>query len=106
MIQSSAVTWELTPSPATAWAPSYPPAARPPSHFLVAKGRTDEAGTVVREIEGDGAPIAARLEEIARSLRENDTSRLRDLLDRRFVLVPIAWAEIGLAVFQRLAEMG
>lgn len=70
--------------------------------FLVAAGRPDRAAQALRRIEGPGVDTGVRLAEIQVSPRGGDRSRLADLLDRRFVLLPVVWAGIGLAVFQQL----
>jgi MFS transporter, SP family, sugar:H+ symporter len=72
-----------------------------PRH-LVATGRLDAARDVLREIEGASADVDARVTEIRHALDTGHRPRLRDLLDRRFGLLPIVWAGIGLAVFQQL----
>lgn len=72
-----------------------------PRH-LVATGRTDAAREVLREIEGPDADVDARVTEIRHGIDTGHRPRVRDLADRRFGLLPIVWAGIGLAVFQQL----
>ena len=70
--------------------------------YLVAAGKTDEARKVLREVEEPGTDVDAQVDAISRSLTEGPRSRLRDLVSRRFGLLPIVWVGIGLAVFQQL----
>jgi sugar porter (SP) family MFS transporter len=70
--------------------------------YLVAAGRVEQARGVLRDVEGAEVDVDARVAQISRSLASGRTGRLRDLLDRRFALLPIVWAGIGLAVFQQL----
>jgi MFS transporter, SP family, sugar:H+ symporter len=70
--------------------------------YLVAAGRDEQARAVLREVEGADLDADARVAQIRDSLASGRASRLRDLLDRHFALLPIVWAGIGLAVFQQL----
>ncbi|NPD29085.1 sugar porter family MFS transporter [Corallococcus exiguus] len=67
--------------------------------FLVAKGREQEALSVLSDIEGDAAP--AKVVEIRRSLRTNYTPHLADLKGGRFGFLPIVWIGIVLAMLQQ-----
>lgn len=73
--------------------------------YLVAKGRTDEARSVLQQVLGLGAGSAAALEQklrdIEASLRSQFHPRLRDLRGPRFGLLPVVWIGIGLSVFQQ-----
>ena len=71
-------------------------------HYLVKAGRRQEARLALIDIEGPEADIETRLADIENALRTDHSPRLRDVLDRRFGLLPIVWAGIGLAVFQQL----
>ncbi|MEU9127208.1 sugar porter family MFS transporter [Kitasatospora sp. NPDC048540] len=70
--------------------------------FLIAAGRTEQARSVLREIEGDAADTDARIEEIRTLIASDHQPRMRDLLGGRFGLLPVVWAGIGLSVFQQL----
>ncbi|RKG92534.1 MFS transporter [Corallococcus sp. CA053C] len=67
--------------------------------YLVARGREQEALTVLRDIEGDTAP--SKVVEIRNSLRTHYTPRLADLKGGRFGLQPIVWVGIVLAMLQQ-----
>ncbi|RKG81725.1 MFS transporter [Corallococcus exercitus] len=67
--------------------------------FLVAKGREEEALSVLRDIEGDAAP--SKVVEIRRSVRTNYTPHLADLKGDRFGFLPIVWVGIVLAMLQQ-----
>jgi MFS family permease len=54
------------------------------------------------DLEGTEADIDSRLADIEHALLTDRSPRLRDVLDRRFGLLPIVWVGIGLAVFQQL----
>ncbi|MET9353149.1 sugar porter family MFS transporter [Streptomyces sp. NPDC006617] len=71
-------------------------------HFLVSKGRLHRARTVLRDLQGTDVGTESRIAEIQHALRTDHKPRVRDLLSRRFGLLPIVWAGIGLAVFQQL----
>jgi SP family sugar:H+ symporter-like MFS transporter len=72
-----------------------------PRH-LVAIGKTEQARDVLRSVEDPSIDVDAQVGQIARSLTEGAKPRLRDIGSRRFGLLPIVWAGIGLAVFQQL----
>ncbi|WP_267885214.1 sugar porter family MFS transporter [Streptomyces sp. NRRL F-525] len=71
-------------------------------HYLVARGRIDEARQAVAEVQGTEADADTRLVEIEHALRNAHKPRVRDLFGGSFGLLPIVWAGIGLAVFQQL----
>ncbi|MGW0710221.1 sugar porter family MFS transporter [Streptomyces sp. NPDC002643] len=71
-------------------------------HYLVARGRNDEARRAVTEVQGTEADADTRLAEIEHALRNAHKPRVRDLFGGSFGLLPIVWAGIGLAVFQQL----
>ncbi|MFJ3804274.1 sugar porter family MFS transporter [Streptomyces sp. NPDC090088] len=71
-------------------------------HYLIATGRTDDARQAVLDIQGPSVDVEARIADINRSLRDAHKSRLRDVFGGRFILLPVVWAGIGLAVFQQL----
>ncbi|MEV6681617.1 sugar porter family MFS transporter [Streptomyces erythrochromogenes] len=70
--------------------------------FLIAAGRTDNAKTVLRQVEGEGIDADARVLEIGSALQSERKSTLKDLLGGRFLFLPIVWIGIGLSVFQQL----
>ncbi|RYZ39022.1 MAG: MFS transporter [Myxococcaceae bacterium] len=67
--------------------------------YLVAKGREQEALSVLRDIEGDTAP--SKVVEIRRSVRQDHTPHLADLKGGRFGFLPIVWIGIVLAMLQQ-----
>jgi SP family sugar:H+ symporter-like MFS transporter len=70
--------------------------------FLVARGRIDEARTVLTRLFGT-ASAAAKVVEIRGSLAVDHTPRLSDLIDRKSGrLRGIVWVGVGLATFQQL----
>ena len=73
-----------------------------PRH-LVAKGRGEEAGTVLRRVLGlpDDAAVKAKVDEIAHSLRTEARPRLADLRAPGGGLLPVVWTGIALSVFQQ-----
>ncbi|MFD3925730.1 sugar porter family MFS transporter [Streptomyces sp. NPDC058614] len=71
-------------------------------HYLVTRGRTDEARRAVVEVQGTEVDAETRLAEIELALRNAHKPRVRDLFGGSFGLLPIVWAGIGLAVFQQL----
>jgi SP family sugar:H+ symporter-like MFS transporter len=70
--------------------------------YLIANGKTDEAREVLRQVEDPSVDVDAQTAQIALSLAQGTRARLGDLVSRRFGLLPIVWAGIGLAVFQQL----
>jgi MFS transporter, SP family, sugar:H+ symporter len=70
--------------------------------YLVARGRIDEARTVLTRLFGS-ASAAAKVGEIRGSLAADHAPRLSDLIDRTSGrLRGIVWVGIGLATFQQL----
>jgi SP family sugar:H+ symporter-like MFS transporter len=68
-------------------------------HYLLSVGNTKRARKVLAEVEsGD---VDAKLEDIGRSLRTEQRSKIRDVVGGRFGLLPIVWVGIALAVFQQ-----
>lgn len=69
--------------------------------FLVASGKSDKALAVLRRLMGESAP--EKLAEIQSSLAgDHHRPRLRDILDPKLGIRPIAWVGVGLAAFQQL----
>jgi len=73
-----------------------------PRH-LVAKGRRDEAGAVLRRVLGldTDAAVAAKVDDIAHSLHTESRPRLADLRAAGGGLLPVVWTGIALSVFQQ-----
>ncbi|MCX5214087.1 sugar porter family MFS transporter [Kitasatospora sp. NBC_00240] len=69
--------------------------------YLIASRREDEAREVLREVEGEGIDLDARVAEIRAVLESTHKPRARDLLGGRFGLLPIVWIGIGASVFQQ-----
>lgn len=72
-----------------------------PRH-LVAKGRLDEAGNVLRQVLGlrSDAAVEQKVNDIAHSLRSEYRPKLSDLRGPRGLL-PVVWVGILLSVFQQ-----
>lgn len=72
-----------------------------PRH-LVAKGRLDEAGNVLRQVLGlrSEAAVVQKVNDIANSLHSEYQPKLRDLRGPRGLL-PVVWVGILLSVFQQ-----
>ncbi len=68
--------------------------------YLIAKGRIDEADTVLRRMLGY-AGLSERIGEIRASLGSDDAATSRDLRGPAMGLLPIVWIGIGLSVFQQ-----
>jgi SP family sugar:H+ symporter-like MFS transporter len=68
--------------------------------YLVAKGRTAEAGSVLGRLFGRGAE--GKVAEIEASLERDHKPSFRDVKGPALGLRPIVWVGIGLAVFQQL----
>jgi len=73
-----------------------------PRH-LVAKGRREEAGAVLRRVLGldSDAAVAAKVDDIAHSLHTESRPRLADLRAAGGGLLPVVWTGIALSVFQQ-----
>ncbi len=69
--------------------------------FLISVGRDERAREVLREVEGDGADLDARVAEIEHAMKSEHKSTFRDLLGGSFFFRPIVWIGIGLSVFQQ-----
>lgn len=74
--------------------------------YLVAKGRVDEARTVLQQVlgllgAGSATALDQKLRDIEASLRSQFHPGLRDLRGPRFGLLPVVWIGIGLSVFQQ-----
>lgn len=70
--------------------------------FLVAKGRTDDAESVLSRLFGNGC-ASRKVDEIKSSIAQDHEPRLSDLIDKASGKVrTIVWVGIGLAVFQQL----
>ncbi|GAA2156375.1 sugar porter family MFS transporter [Kitasatospora kazusensis] len=69
--------------------------------FLIAVRREEEARKVLREVEGPGVDLDARITEIRAVLDTSHKPRAKDLLGGRFGLLPIVWVGIGASVFQQ-----
>ena len=71
--------------------------------YLVARGRTGEARTVLRQVLDIRSDVALdqKLRDIEYSLRSQYRPTLRDLRGPRFGLLPVVWIGIGLSVFQQ-----
>lgn len=73
--------------------------------WLLAVGRRDEAREVVAELHGTSADSDFTDRTIAsyeNARRTEQRPRLRDILGGPFLVLPIVWVGIGLAVFQQL----
>ncbi|MFI1357586.1 sugar porter family MFS transporter [Streptomyces sp. NPDC020898] len=69
--------------------------------FLISVGRDERAREVLREVEGDGVDLDARVAEIEHAMQSEHRSTFRDLLGGSFFFRPIVWIGIGLSVFQQ-----
>ncbi|MCW2566504.1 MAG: sugar transporter, partial [Mycobacterium sp.] len=70
-----------------------------PRH-LVAKGRYDEARTVLRRLLGEGG-LDRKVALIRETLKRETVPSMRDLRGPALGLLPIVWVGIGLSVFQQ-----
>jgi SP family sugar:H+ symporter-like MFS transporter len=68
--------------------------------YLVAKGRLDEAGSVLRRVLGN-IDLEAKVAQIKETLERETRPSMRDLRGPAFGLLPIVWVGIGLSVFQQ-----
>jgi SP family sugar:H+ symporter-like MFS transporter len=70
--------------------------------FLAAVNKKEKALIVLKKLMDDGA-ATEKLKEIEASLAEaHHRPRLKDIMDAKFGIRPIAWVGIGLATFQQL----
>ncbi|HEV7166774.1 MAG TPA: sugar porter family MFS transporter [Micrococcaceae bacterium] len=69
--------------------------------FLIRKGRSEDALTVIRGVTGSADPDQ-RLKEIEESLEHERHSTYHDLRGPALGLQPILWIGIGMAAFQQL----
>jgi MFS transporter, SP family, sugar:H+ symporter len=68
--------------------------------YLVAKGRVDEASSVLRRVLGN-IDLDAKVAQIKETLQTETRPGMRDLRGPRFGLMGIVWVGIGLSVFQQ-----
>ncbi|HEX2399885.1 MAG TPA: sugar porter family MFS transporter, partial [Mycobacterium sp.] len=68
--------------------------------YLVAKGRLDEAGSVLRRVLGN-IDLEAKVAQIKATLERETRPSMRDLRGPAFGLLPVVWVGIGLSVFQQ-----
>jgi SP family sugar:H+ symporter-like MFS transporter len=68
--------------------------------YLVAKGRVDEASSVLRRVLGN-IDLDAKVAQIKETLQSETRPGMRDLRGPRFGLMGIVWVGIGLSVFQQ-----
>ena len=68
--------------------------------YLVQRGRDAEARVVLSELQG-GA-VSAKIDEIRRTVKTEARPRLKDLLNRRYGILPVVWIGIALSLFQQL----
>jgi SP family sugar:H+ symporter-like MFS transporter len=68
--------------------------------YLVAKGRLDEAASVLRRVLGN-IDLDAKVAQIKETLQREKRPTMRDLGGPAFGLLPIVWVGIGLSVFQQ-----
>jgi MFS transporter, SP family, sugar:H+ symporter len=69
--------------------------------YLVLKKRLDEAAEVISRFVGNSPPVEEKIIEIERSLGDERTRGLRDLVGPSFGLLPVVWTGILLSVFQQ-----
>jgi SP family sugar:H+ symporter-like MFS transporter len=68
--------------------------------YLVAKGRLEEAGRVLRRVLGD-IDLGAKVAQIKETLQREGRPSMRDLRGPALGLLPIVWVGIALSVFQQ-----
>jgi MFS transporter, SP family, sugar:H+ symporter len=68
--------------------------------YLVARGRLDEASSVLRRVLGN-IDLDAKVAQIEETLQREKRPTMRDLGGPAFGLLPIVWVGIGLSVFQQ-----
>lgn len=71
--------------------------------YLVEKGRTREAGEILATVVGIDNPRAnhRKIDEIRNTIDQDHQKSIRDILDARFLFLPIVWVGILLSVFQQ-----
>ncbi|TQF66304.1 sugar porter family MFS transporter [Rhodococcus spelaei] len=71
--------------------------------FLVARGRDDEARTIISGLEGgDHDAVTSRMDEIRASLSEHRTkTSVRELFSKPLGVAPLVWVGIALAALQQ-----
>ena len=68
--------------------------------YLVQRRRDAEAAVILRDLQGGN--VSAKIDEIRLTVKTEAHPRLKDLLDRRFGILPVVWIGIALSVFQQL----
>ncbi|MCN9243980.1 sugar porter family MFS transporter [Streptomyces sp. RY43-2] len=69
--------------------------------FLLSVGRRDRAREILAMVEGKNVDLDARVAEIEAAMKHEYGSTFKDLLGGAFLLKPIVWTGIGLAVLQQ-----
>lgn len=71
--------------------------------YLVEKGRTREAGEILATVVGIDNPRAnhRKINEIRDTIEQDHHKSIKDILDARFLFLPIVWVGILLSVFQQ-----
>ncbi len=71
--------------------------------YLIAKGETQRAGEVLREVLGTRSleAVQRKVTEIKNSMRREHDPSLRDLRGPKFGLLPVVWVGILLSVLQQ-----
>ncbi|HEY7858990.1 MAG TPA: sugar porter family MFS transporter [Candidatus Nanopelagicales bacterium] len=69
--------------------------------WLIARGRNDEARTILAEIDDGEVTVDERLRQIQSSVDTEVQPKLSDLRGPRFGLLPVVWVGILLSVFQQ-----
>ena len=67
--------------------------------YLVARGRDQEAATVLTKVEG--GDVQAKVQGIRQTVLMERKPKFSDLLSRRGGLLPIVWVGMGLSIFQQ-----
>lgn len=67
--------------------------------YLVARGRDQEAATVLAKVEG--GDVQAKVQDIRQTVLMERKPQFSDLLSRRGGLLPIVWVGMGLSIFQQ-----
>jgi sugar porter (SP) family MFS transporter len=68
--------------------------------YLIAKGKLEAAGTVLRQVLGD-IDIQGKIADIAATMKSERVPSLRDLRGGRLGLLGIVWSGIALSAFQQ-----